>query len=336
MTAIWEFVDDNISLSSEYSENSLVGKKYSELPPEIQVDFDNYPISCIVLENYDDEAIRSLFRRLQSGKPLSTGEKLNAFPGSITLIMRELAKHPLFNKIPFSLHRYRGFQLAGILFILSKEGIQDIGAPRIYEFFDNNRDAKSSTKFFKDAKRILNFMDKIIKGSTFPELSKPAWFVNFFLFTKELLENFVITGKEKVIYDFYKDFFQQIETSRDATGPIEPEIVRFYDANKSGTTSKRNIQERFKVMTGKFLEMNPAIELKDDTRGFSETQRIAIYRKNKGICQNPKCSKKVPWKDYHADHKKPHSSGGPTTVENGQVLCSSCNLAKQANQSIGY
>lgn len=179
-------------------------------------------------------------------------------------------------------------------------------------------------------------MDRIIKDTTFPELSKPAWFVNFFLFTKELLENYVFKGKEKQIYDFYKDFFQEIETSRDATGPIEPEVVRFYDANKSGTTSKKNIRERFELMIGRFLELNPSFELKDDTRGFSESQRIAIYRRDKGICQNPKCSTKVPWKDYHADHKNPHSSGGKTIVSNGQVLCTSCNLVKQANPKIGY
>ena len=35
-------------------------------------------------------------------------------------------------------------------------------------------------------------------------------------------------------------------------------------------------------MIGRFLELNPSIELKDDTRGFSESQRIAIYRRDKG------------------------------------------------------
>ena len=179
-------------------------------------------------------------------------------------------------------------------------------------------------------------MNKVIKEPIFPELSKPAWFVNFFLFTKDLLENYGIMGKERQIYDFYKDFFQQIESSREATESIEPEVVRFYDANKSGTTSKKNIIERFNLMIGRFLELNPSIEFKDDTRGFSESQRIAIYRRDNGICQNPKCSAKVEWKDYHADHKKPHSSGGKTIVSNGQVLCSTCNLAKQANPKIGY
>ena len=32
--------------------------------------------------------------------------------------------------------------------------------------------------------------------------------------------------------------------------------------------------------------------------------------------------------DWHADHKVPYSKGGLTTVENGQVACAECNLAK--------
>ena len=32
--------------------------------------------------------------------------------------------------------------------------------------------------------------------------------------------------------------------------------------------------------------------------------------------------------DFHADHVKPHSKGGPTTLNNGQALCPPCNLKK--------
>ena len=47
-----------------------------------------------------------------------------------------------------------------------------------------------------------------------------------------------------------------------------------------------------------------------------------------GICQ--KCKQKVEYDDFHADHITLHSRGGKTTIENGQVLCSKCNLSKGA------
>ena len=40
---------------------------------------------------------------------------------------------------------------------------------------------------------------------------------------------------------------------------------------------------------------------------------------------------RVEWDDWHCDHKVAWSKGGATTVENGQVACPACNLAKGAD-----
>lgn len=75
LTSIWEFIDNKFPLHAEYSGSTLGGKRYKDLPSDVQVAFDSYPINTIVLEDYDDENIRSLFKRLQSGKaPYSWGE----------------------------------------------------------------------------------------------------------------------------------------------------------------------------------------------------------------------------------------------------------------------
>ena len=34
---------------------------------------------------------------------------------------------------------------------------------------------------------------------------------------------------------------------------------------------------------------------------------------------------------YHGDHIKAYSKGGKTTLDNGQALCSACNLKKGSN-----
>jgi len=74
--------------------------------------------------------------------------------------------------------------------------------------------------------------------------------------------------------------------------------------------------------------------LKDENRAFNEGQRIAIYRRDKGLCQeclregkNEKESR-VSWDNYQADHIFPHSKGGATIIENGQVLCTHHNQKK--------
>ena len=46
------------------------------------------------MEDYDDERVRLIFSRLQRGKPLQIGERLNAKPGAIVQSMRAIANHP--------------------------------------------------------------------------------------------------------------------------------------------------------------------------------------------------------------------------------------------------
>lgn len=55
--------------------------------------------------------------------------------------------------------------------------------------------------------------------------------------------------------------------------------------------------------------------------GLKEFLRIRDQR-----CQNPYCD--APIREY--DHIKAHAAGGPTTITNGQGLCTACNQAKEA------
>jgi HNH endonuclease len=83
-------------------------------------------------------------------------------------------------------------------------------------------------------------------------------------------------------------------------------------------------------MLKRLLEAYPSLSLKDNVRGFTPQQKLAVYRRDKGICQlRIRCKgEKVAWDDWHCDHRKAWSKGGKTTVENGAVACAACNLAK--------
>ena len=74
----------------------------------------------------------------------------------------------------------------------------------------------------------------------------------------------------------------------------------------------------------------PDLKRLDGQRDFTHDQRIAIWRRDKGICQGKlQCDGvKCEWDEWEADHRTPWSRGGPTTMENGQVLCVECNRAR--------
>ena len=69
---------------------------------------------------------------------------------------------------------------------------------------------------------------------------------------------------------------------------------------------------------------------------FTEAERIAVYRRDDGLCQRclaegkPEKEALVPWTQYQADHVIPHTKGGATEVANAQVLCQYHNTSKGA------
>jgi len=107
--------------------------------------------------------------------------------------------------------------------------------------------------------------------------------------------------------------------------------------------SQAETNRRDQIMRQAFFEFateqNQQMRSKDSQRIFSEAQRIAIYRRDEGRCQQCLAEGKsekeaeVPWSEYEADLILAHTHGGQTVVENRQVLCRMHNRSKGAGAS---
>lgn len=324
---IWGFKSDKLALDGKISGEELDGKKYKDLPSNLVERFDNFQLTCILLMGYDDDKTRLLFSKLQRGKPLNPAEKLNAFPGSIVPVMRSIGRHSFFKKVVFSLKRYKAYHLATKLLLLEDERITDISPYYLYEFFEKNRNLKPTSSLSSNIKKVLNFLNRAFPDET-PELNNDTWVINCYLLASYLIRNYVMDGKEKAFHDYYTSFWDKAEKAKwEGKGPAK--LMKFVDANSSGTTSKKNIETRLNLMKQAFLEKNPNFEFSDPRRYFDHFEKTIIFRRDKGVCQE--CRKKVKWEDFEADHIRAHAKGGKTTLENGQVLCSACNAKKGAN-----
>jgi len=60
-------------------------------------------------------------------------------------------------------------------------------------------------------------------------------------------------------------------------------------------------------------------------RSFTHRQKRMLAWIAGGTCRL--CGRRLP-QSFHADHIRPFSKGGLTTVINGQALCPDCNLSK--------
>lgn len=75
---------------------------------------------------------------------------------------------------------------------------------------------------------------------------------------------------------------------------------------------------------------DPESDVTDERRLFTDRERVALYLAADGHCT--RCGRELE-PGWHADHRNPHSKGGPTDVINGDALCPDCNLRKGAKVS---
>ena len=323
LNAIWEFAENKYPLGDYSRPLGLSGKFYNDLPREIREDsFDEYNVNMVYLLNVEDEEVRDIYRRINSGIPLNTAERLNAYPGNIVLTVRELANDYFLQEICGlkKRKRFRALHIAAQMLLLQKKGIHDIAPRSLFEFFEKNKDLDDKSSDYRKIVRVFNFLKRAFDKPT-PELRKPSWIITTYLLASYLLDNYVMTDREKEFARFITDFYHKVlESSK--TG--DEELINFNLAISRGTTSKENIDFRHKIILSRFLEHIGNLVPLDPKRNFTEEEKIAILRRQNYKCAI--CGVDLRGKPYHVHHIIPWSEGGKTTVDNGQALCTKCHL----------
>jgi len=197
------------------------------------------------------------------------------------------------------------------------------------KMYERNKDFDSNGNKAKKVKKVLDFLLKSFPEKT-PELERYST-LSLYLVVSYLMEKYVYNGLEESIKNWFIEFesYRREQKKLDVDN-CDPEILSYHDRTSHSTDSEDSLRWRNEYLLRKYLEYNPKIELKDNNRMFTHEQRLAIYRKNRGICQlKIKCDgKKCEWDNWEADHIIPWSKGGKTIVENGQVSCPECNSSK--------
>ena len=336
LRALWDFFDEKFKLPRDAEKiegDAVAGCTYSDLPDELRIRFDVYPLDVIVLEDTDEDEVREMFLRLQNGTSLKAQEKRNAFPGKMRDFVHELAQHPLFANVGFANARFAFDHVAAQMILLEMQGgptnVKNADLNRMYE---RNREFDSKSSIAKSVRRILDIMAEVFSEKT-PELERYN-VIALYCVISELLQQYVIGEIKSHLHDWFIEF-ESLRRQQDEKPEDEgdAEWIAYRERISHSTDASESIRWRMEFLLRNLLERFPDLSRKDNQRDFTHVQKLAVFRRDKGVCQvKLKCvGVKITWDDWHADHRLPWSKGGKTTVENGQVSCSACNLSKGAD-----
>ncbi len=352
----------------------LPGKKYSELSADKRKWFDKLlNINADIIINLEDrqdpenlKIVAELFWRLQQGEPLTFMESLHSklysnirnfvskYADTVSFNFESYESldsnpniHKFFSKIlDIKNERMEYLQLlTRFLMIEFENGPCDIGQEKITEFFEKY---PLSTKSFIDLefekkKEIkiclsnLNTFYEIYKDNRMIDekngvkyLRKDYYIVSLYLLLRHLKEYYVFSHEEYNLFDKFSSEFYIRLTKNDQD---DLEILRFRENRQQ---SKENLEIRERILRKAFFERNKNLKLKDSKRNFDQSQKIEIYVREKGLCQEcinegkKEEDSKVSWSQYDADHIIAWINGGQSDTSQGRVLCRFHNRSKGA------
>ena len=320
--AIWEFRQNIFPLSPKFSPE-IGALHYNELPEDIKDKVDLYQFQITVIDEASDNEIRDMFCRLQNGTPLNAAEKRNAISGNMRDFISNLVEtHPVFQAYRWRSTRFSYEQMAAQCTLLEMVGtITDVRNTQLDGLYRSNKEFSVNGIKAQRIIRVMNYLAKAFKEPT-PEFKGRAQFVSLYWLVSQTLDTYTMSGHERDLREFFIDF----ELRRQQSDNEDVEMIRYSEALSRSSDGRERIQYRHDMLLREWLLYLPDLALKDSQRNFDEHQRIAIYRRDNGVCQI--CGKEVAFEAFEADHILPHSQGGKTAVSNGQTTHKICNASK--------
>lgn len=330
INCILDFYDGKIALSKVFSAPELDGKKYKDLPSKLQDKFLDYSLAFKMMSNYDDERVRMIFSRLQRGKALRIGEKLNAKPGKIVEVMRKIANHDFIAKsIGIKGQRYQTYEDVARIMYFEKFGAKKCGTDEINEFFDTYKDLDFDSVVYKKVINVLNYLLKCFPADpgNYQYFNKHVWVLTVYTAISELKDEYALNGKENDVRVITENFHDKVysEVWRDSDSSLQ----RFYEKTRGGWSKELIAFRKDAFKEYLILGIHPK-EL-DIKRQISDEEKIAAFAKVGGVCEN--CGKKLKdYKEAEYHHIELYSEGGETKIDNIMVLCPECHKEKHRDK----
>ena len=247
LQAIWEFFDNELSLSTDSDSVTGGARMYQDLPDRLSDRFDDYEIDYDQIEDADDEDLKEFFQRLQQGLPLTSSEKLNSVHSKLRDYCRMLSEHRFFKqKTSVSPRRYGYFDIVAKVAALQIEGMNaglrydDMKAT--FEAQQSFSDTSSVAKRLRQTLDTLNLIipnrDVRLRNRTI--VQSLSTFVSSMTSTRTARRR--AADLQRFVDFFLNELAHQVELGQEATDKDFIQFQTTVNANvRSGPQTRQNI-----------------------------------------------------------------------------------------------
>ena len=209
--------DEKKPLTVRHLETEYTYKGLEEEHPTVSRILENYELSFTIYESLDEELVRLIFRRLQLGVRLNSGELLNSMTGPIRDFIYNEMKYdaPFLRFTKLKKRRFSPqFTLAQVCinsFSRAEHGGEFVRAryDDLADFFAESADTEKTEKKLDRIRKVLKQLDKAF-GEDAILISSRAVAVTAYLFGEELV-NEKNTDKLDEFAQFYLKLLQTIK-----------------------------------------------------------------------------------------------------------------------------
>lgn len=264
LEAIWLFIDDQFSLSEDFTYFKDPGIKaggltYSDLAkqhPRLKIFFDSFTLPIICVETDDVDLIEDMFSRLNEAVPLNAAEKRNAIGGPMAKIIKNISIHLFFKEnVKFTDRRYQHREVAARLLFLEhslkySKRIIDTKKPLLDEFvrlYKRDNKLKAGLLSVK-VTMILNIMKDLFGKNDELLQAQSAVPLYYLLFRGAVDEDTTSLITRRKLLDFRKELEKNRNIAQEDITKANFDYLEFDRLSQQGTNDASSIRERLRIL----------------------------------------------------------------------------------------
>jgi len=331
-----EFQNKKYRLLEGDDEGALLGLEYRE-------QFDDYELSILQYDEIDERTAMDIFVKLQGGKSLTKTEVRAALGGRLCEFVTDLTSaaagndeeedeeappsgHPFFSEVNIRNSRKAHRNLCDVLLHEFLYPTQD----KHWSSLETMYLDKATTLTSEEQNRFRRFLNQFYRAvqvsvngepRVMPQLRSAFLLLTYFRAYRELSQDYALPSG----FDF-ASVVREFERMRSENDQEVPWVNFNASLSNAGYAAART-KQRHHILMSFILRAHQGIVPRDPRRAFSEAERIAIWDRADGQCEfieagGERCPETFAnFRDADADHIVRWIEGGPTTVENGRLLC---------------